>query len=69
MKLDSVQSTIFSFRNHDVNHSVSIGIQNMPDTRQIMFVSMAVFVLCLFILSVWNVRFQSAGAQGGNYLT
>lgn len=65
-----MQSAIFSFRDHEINCSASVGIQNMLDTRQMtMFVSVAVFVPCLLISSVWNVSFQPAGTWGGSYFT
>lgn len=65
-----MQNTIFSFRDHEINRSASVGIQNMLDTRQMtMFVSVAVFVPCLLVSSVWNVSFQPAGTWGVNYLT
>ena len=65
-----MQNTIFSFRDHEINRSASAGIQNVPDTRQmIMIVSVTVFVLCLLISSVWNVAFQPTDTWGGNYLT
>lgn len=40
-----MQSTIFSFRDYEINCSASVCIQDMPKSWQkIMFVSVAVFV-------------------------